>query len=243
MINNINTYSNLFNTNTSTSTSTSEVDDIISDYKKEQITAAESTNSSNTNLYLSSKAQKISAISNEFFSDAGLSFVDVDSLKERIYQLGLISKEEYSRLTQTELSDEEKITSNDMSTTGVTHYIGGFLTRLDAGDTENTEGETDKEPKEESESIIALREALTTAKTIIADVDKAKADPKFKESLVNSMALIKETINASAFEKMPLDDKVGLSKVYETLELVDKISPQRLTNEKLNKYMEVSFDY
>ncbi len=94
----------------------------------------------------------------------------------------------------------------------------------------------------EGESLIALKEALSTAKNILADVEKAKADPKFKESLANAISLVKETINTNAFEVMPLDDKVGLGKVYQALEIVDKILPQRLSNDKLNRYIQVALD-
>tara|TARA_R110001583_G_scaffold183179_2_gene341733 strand:+ start:399 stop:578 length:180 start_codon:yes stop_codon:yes gene_type:complete len=53
--------------------------------------------------------------------------------------------------------------------------------------------------------------------------------------------LLKETIEAPSFEKIPLDDKISVSKVYQPLEIVDQLSPQRLNNDKLNKYMDLAF--
>ena len=53
--------------------------------------------------------------------------------------------------------------------------------------------------------------------------------------------LLKETIEAPSLEKIPLDDKISVSKVYQPLEIVDQLSPQRLNNDKLNKYMDLAF--
>lgn len=242
MINNINTYSSLFNTNASTTTSSSsEVDDIVAAYKQ-KMAASEQPELSNENLYLSTRSQKIYSISQEFFSQGSLNFDDIDSLKERVYQLGLISKQEYAGLTNTELSEGELAAADALPSQNIANFIGDFLKRLDETDAGKVENTNDSEPAEESETLVALKGALTTAQTILADVEDAKTQADFKESLASTLSFLKETINANAFEKMPLDDKVGLSKVYQSLEIVDKISPQRLSNDKLNRYLEVSLE-
>ncbi|WP_286270161.1 hypothetical protein [Thalassotalea hakodatensis] len=242
MINNINNYSHFFSGNTTNSSST-EVDEIIASHKSPQETATSTVENSQSHLFLSSKAQKINAISNEFFTGNDMSFDDIDALKTRAYQLGLINKEEYGQLSNTEYSAEEIQASKDLSTTGIAHYITDFLQRLDdsdAGKTENATANDQEDNTEESDALVALKSALTNAKKIIEDVESEKANPEFKATLIDTISVLKDTINASAFEKMPLDDNVGLTKVYQTLEIVDKISPQRLTNEKLNRYMSVS---
>lgn len=243
MINNINLFNSLFNTGSAIPSNTSEVDEIVAAHKEDTSTSVQNTSSNSSNLYLSSRSQKISSLSNEFFGQGGLNFDDVDSLKERVYQLGLISKEEYANLTHTELSDEELAASKDVSSQNIASFIGSFLERLDAIDVKAvTNADNDEEPEEESETLTALKSALSQAKTILIDVEEAKKSPEFKESLTSSLSLLKEVINTNAFEIMPLDDKVGLSKVYQALEIVDKISPQRLTNDKVNRYMQVAFE-
>ncbi|WP_076420380.1 hypothetical protein [Colwellia sp. UCD-KL20] len=243
MINNINLFNSLFNTGSAIPSNTSEVDEIVAAHKQDTSTSVQNTSSNSSNLYLSSRSQKISSLSNEFFGQGGLNFDDVDSLKERVYQLGLISKEEYANLTHTELSDEELAASKDVSSQNIASFIGNFLERLDAIDVKAvTNADNDEEPEEESETLTALKSALSQAKTILIDVEEAKKSPEFKESLTSSLSLLKEVINTNAFEIMPLDDKVGLSKVYQALEIVDKISPQRLTNDKVNRYMQVAFE-
>ncbi|XPF93680.1 hypothetical protein ACM9HF_16890 [Colwellia sp. RE-S-Sl-9] len=246
MINNINLFNSLFNTGPALSSNTSEVDDIVAAHIQDVTVNTEDTSSDSPNLYLSTRAQKISSLSNEFFGQGGLNFEDVDSLKERVYQLGLISKEEYANLTHTQLSDEELAASKDLSSQNLASFIGDFLERLNAANVDEVvnadNADNDEETEEESETLTALKSALSQAKTILIDVEEAKKDPEFKESLTNSLSLLTEVINTNAFEIMPLDDKVGLSKVYQALEIVDKISPQRLTNDKLNRYMQVAFE-
>ena len=243
MINSLNTYSTLLNSASSASTSTSntsEVDNIIEEYKASSAESEAVSKINDSNLYLSSRAQKINAISNEFFSNDALDFNDVEALKERVYQLGLISKNEYSTLTNS--SSETESSENDNQAESIVDFIGSLLERLENDDNESIEtDDLTSAPEEESAALTALIKALESAKYIISDVEEAKRGSDFKANLQDTLLLLKETIEAPSFEKIPLDDKVSLSKVYQTLEIVDQLSPERLNNEKLNKYMDLSF--
>ena len=243
MINSLNTYSTLLNSASSASTSTSntsEVDNIIEEYKAGSAESEAVSKINDSNLYLSSRAQKINAISNEFFSNDALDFNDVEALKERVYQLGLISKNEYSTLTNS--SSETESSENDNQAESIVDFIGSLLERLENDDNESIEtDDLTSAPEEESAALTALIKALESAKYIISDVEEAKRGSDFKANLQDTLLLLKETIEAPSFEKIPLDDKVSLSKVYQTLEIVDQLSPERLNNEKLNKYMDLSF--
>ena len=243
MINSLNTYSTLLNSASSASTSTSntsEVDNIIEEYKAGSAESEAVSKINDSNLYLSSRAQKINAISNEFFSNDALDFNDVEALKERVYQLGLISKNEYSTLTNS--SSETESSENDNQAESIVDFIGSLLERLENDDNESNEtDDLTSAPEEESESLSALIKALESAKITISNVEEAKSAPDFKANLQDTLSLLKETIESPSFEQIPLDDKVSLSKVYQTLEIVDQLSPQRLNNEKLNKYMDLAF--
>jgi len=246
MINNLNTYSSLANL-TSTSalssgvTGTSDVDSIIAEYKESTEESVAVDNNQNS-LYLSNRAQKINAISKEFFSGDSLDFSDVESLKERVYQLGLISKDEYTKLTKDSSTADVSSAGNENSVAGLTDFMGDLITRLQTDDNEdNAEETTDSENEARSESLATLIATLESAKTIITNVEDAKREPDFKATLQATIATLKSTIEDPAFDKIPLDDKVGLSKVYQTLEIVDQLSPQRLNNEKINKYIDLSF--
>jgi hypothetical protein len=242
MINNINLYSSLFNTHLPTSSGTSEIDEIIAAHKQESQVNKQDQSSGETNLFLSTKAQKINSLSNEFFNQGGLNFDDIDALKERVYELGLISKQEYAHLTNTELTNEELEASKDVSSQNIAHFVGDFLKRLNESEADKADKADEEEPYEENEKLTALKEALSKAQSILTNVEQAKTDPKYKESLTNAIALVKETISTDAFKLMSLDDKVGLSKVHQALEIVDKISPQQLSNDKLNRYIQVALD-
>lgn len=242
MLNNINNYSSLLNssTNSASTTSKSEIDSIIEQHKENTTEQVAGNTLNQNNLYLSSKAQKINALSNEFFNGATLNFNDVESLKERAYQLGLISQNEYAKLTNTTTKTESEVTEIEDPTTALTDFIGDLLKRLQSSEDEENQ-DTDNATEQPSEALNALISALEGAKEIIANIEEAKQESDFKDKLQNTLGLLKETIEAPSFEKVPLDDKVGLSKVYQALEIVDQLTPQRLTNEKLNKYIDLSF--
>ena len=238
MLNNINSYSSLINT-PSTNTSTSEIDSIIAQHKESTAEQTASVTTNQNSLYLSSRAQKINALSKEFFSGDSLKFDDVESLKERVYQLGLISKDEYAKLTNTSSDIDTNTLNTDNSTLGLTEYMGNLITRLQAD--ENNDASDPESEEQRNETLSILIKALESAKAIISDVEEAKRETDFKESLQATLSTLKDTVENPAFEKIPLDDKVGLSKVYQTLEIVDQLSPQRLNNAKLNKYIDLSF--
>lgn len=242
MLNNINNYSSLLNssTNSASTTSKSEIDSIIEQHKENTTEQVAGNTLNQNNLYLSSKAQKINALSNEFFNGATLNFNDVESLKERAYQLGLISQNEYAKLTNTTTKTESEVTEIEDPTMALTDFIGDLLKRLQSSEDEENQ-DTDNATEQPSEALNALISALEGAKEIIANIEEAKQESDFKDKLQNTLGLLKETIEAPSFEKVPLDDKVGLSKVYQALEIVDQLTPQRLTNEKLNKYIDLSF--
>lgn len=241
MINSVNTYNHLFNTGSTSSSSASEIDSIITEHQQSN-TTVEQEEVISPNLYLSTRSQKISALSAEFFSAGALNFTDVNALTERVYQLGLISKQDYANLTDAELAPDVLEREKEISSQNLALYIDDFLQRLDESDAGKEEHFDNDIAEEESETLIALMNALSTAKTILTNVETAKKEDDFKESLASSLSILKQTIHADSFEKMPLDDKVGLSKVYQALEIVDKISPQRLSNDKLNRYMEFSLE-
>jgi len=234
MINNINSYNANYNLNSSSSSS--EIDGIIDAHKKSTVTTSESTLNVNENLYLSSRATKIHALSTEFFSNGAIRFDDVNALKESAYQLGLISKQEYAHLTNTEPTAKDSSLNEEISSQTLASFAGNFIERLDATDANESDAEKD------SDSILVFKEALTTAKTILSNVDMAKNSSNFKESLTSALSTLRETISADSFEIIPLDDKVGISKVYQALEIVDKISHNRLSNAKVNQYLQVSFN-
>jgi hypothetical protein len=238
VINNLGLYSSTFNNNSTVAQkNTDEIQALTEKYSEKSVQSEETSNIADS-LFLSSKAQKINAISNEFFSGAELTFDDLDKLKEKLYQFGLISKGDYASLASDVVNESSSKENEIISTTTLNSFIGDFLERLNKKD-EDEKVEGDDEVNE-SETIVALTEALNTGKDILANVEEQKHKTDFKSSLQESLAFLKETINDKSFSGLPLDDQIGLSKVYQALEIVDNLSPQRLNNDKVNKYIDFS---
>jgi hypothetical protein len=239
VINDLGLYNSAFNNNSTVAHKSHDEIQALTERYNGKIVKSEGAANTVDNLFLSSKAQKINAISSEFFSGAELTFDDIDKLKEKLYQFGLISKNDYASLSSNIVDDSISANNEDISTTTLNSFIGDFLERLNKEDgNENAEG-GDKVNK--SESIVALTKVLNVAKDIFANVEEQKNKGDFKSSLQNSLALLKETISDKSFSGLPLDDQIGLSKVYQGLEIVDNLSPQRLSNDKVNKYIDLSF--
>ena len=55
------------------------------------------------NLILSSRSQKLNAISNEFFSQGNFTQIDSTALIERVHEYGLMNDDEYEQLTSNSL--------------------------------------------------------------------------------------------------------------------------------------------
>lgn len=239
MINNLGLYNSTFNSNSTVSQQNTTEIQTITEKHAESIAKSEEPTVVDNSLYLSSRAQKINAISSEFFSGAELTFDDVGALKEKLYQFGLISKGEYASLSGATAEANTNEASEATSTTTLTNFLGDFIERLNKDDSdENTDSD---EAVTESETIVALTGALTSAKEILNNVEEQKQQTDFKSSLKDALDLLKETINDESFEKLPLDDKIGLSKVHQALEIVDRLSPQRLNNDKVNQYIKLSY--
>ena len=239
MINNLGLYNATFNSaSTVSQQNTAEIQAITEKHTENSVKNEEPAAVDNS-LYLSSRAQKINAISSEFFSGAELTFDDVGALKEKLYQFGLISKGEYATLSGSSAQGTTNEASESTSTTTLTNFLGDFIERLNKDDSDE---DTDSDDEvTESETIVALTGALTSAKEILKNVEEQKQQPDFKSSLKDALTLLKETINDESFEKLPLDDKIGLSKVHQALEIVDRLSPQRLNNDKVNQYIKLSY--
>ena len=243
MINNLGLYSAEYtNNSTVAQKNTPEIQAIIEQHAENSVKSESSAGIATNNLFLSSRAQKINAISSEFFSGAQLTLDDVGKLKEKLYQFGLISEGDFAALTGGRVNEENSEASEKMSTTSLTSFIGDFLERLNAEDAEEENKDTEGEDVvTESETVVALTGALNTAKEILANVEEQKHKSDFKSSLQGALALLKDTINDKSFVGLPLDDQIGLSKVQQALEIVDHLSPQRLNNNKVNQYIELSF--
>ncbi|MFT5755963.1 MAG: hypothetical protein ACI9LM_000675 [Alteromonadaceae bacterium] len=238
MINNKPWFNPIYTTNTNARTHSDLSSQAIDG--QQSSTAVDKNNSPETspqkNLHLSSRAEKLSALSNEFFKSGALTSADVDSLVERTYEFGFISKAEYLKLSENSVTDEVNTQPEKTSTLTLIDYISIFKERLDNLDDQ----ELEQASPEEKESLAAMKKALTSAQSILTDVEQAKLLPTFKTDLQDTITIFKDIIASDAFNTMALDDKVNLTNIAKTLDIVDQLSPQRLNNKKVNQYIDIS---
>ena len=233
VVNSINGYGNFSASNTGVS---SKVQNIIDEHNenkaKKEGKAAEIKNS---DVFLSSRAQRISLLNTEFFRGGSLTNTDVNKLVERVYEFGLISKEDYSRLSGKSLDQQP---SAKAETTKLVDFIDDFSARLTKSEKDDIG--KDKQDTAGSKTVEKLTEALQQAKVILADVEQAKKQDNFKNLINQSITTLREVIDSSAFNKIPIDDRASLTNLGRSLEVIDKLSPQRLTNAKVNRYLDIS---
>ena len=237
----INNYS-LFNANHTANTNTRTSNDFSNQVVGEKHSSNTIDRNDTTavvpqiNLHLSSRAEKLNALSNEFFKGSSLTAVDVNSLVERTYELGFISKNEYLKLSENTVSEEVDNRIEKTSTATLIDYINEFKERLDKLDNEVLE----QASLEERDSLAAMKKSLDSAQSILSDVEEAKLLPNFKSDLEDTILIFKDIISSQAFNAMALDDKVNLTNITKTLEIVNQLSPQRLNNKKVNQYIDIS---
>ncbi len=229
MINGINSYQNYENTNSNSITATTKDKPSSTSNQSTEVSAP----SFQASLYLSTKAQKLNALNNEFFKSG--SAIDINALAERVYQYGLISKSEYEHFNGAEIS-ESGIQEPEVTTTeSLVNFIHQFQEKID-----KTLETPDEYEEEEKNLFTVLTEALNTAATVLKDIEKSKNEPDFKQSIKQAITALKEAIRTEPFGRLTLDDQVDIVKITKSLDIIDKITPQRLTNDKINRYLDIS---
>ncbi|WDE13154.1 hypothetical protein [Thalassomonas haliotis] len=202
------------------------------------IARQENTAAAGNKLFLSSRAEKVNAISSEFFKKGALTLADVDKLVERAYEYGLISKADYSHLAKTGESEQSQEAETQTLTASLAGFIENFQQRFNSvdADAQSAEGS----PAEPSDTEIEMNKALTSARTILSDIEQAKKADNFQQSLSHAIATLTEVVQSDSFSQLPLDDRVGLSKTVQALEVVDKLTPQKQNNKFINRYLDIS---
>lgn len=185
----------------------------------------------NGNLSLSTRAQKLSAITSEFFSGKPVASIDTAKLIDRVYEYGLISQKEYASLNDKPQGVDDAVVVEPTSTQSLSQFLDRFNERLSG--IEGYQDSTDS-------TVVALKQALDHASIIFNDIEQAKKAPDFKSTLADTKETLTKLLNSEEFRAMPLDDKVDMSNVIKTLDVIDKISLKRLDNPMVNKYINIA---
>lgn len=229
MLNTINTTSTPLSQTYSGVTSTESVDSDAASTATEQAAAA----SNDDDISLSTRAQKFSAIDNEFFRGDSLTSADIKTLVVRLHEYGLITSTEYSMLKGEDdtASETDADAVSEMMTQTLISYIDDLEQSLSVRDETDTFG---------SVGIDELQSALGSARTIINDVASAKTKSDFKQTVNENNKTLMDVVASPEFSTMSTDEQATLNEIVKTLTVIDKLSLDQITNSSVSKYVAIS---
>ena len=227
MINTVNTTSTPLSQNYSGVTSTESVDSESAPTTTEQVAST----SSDEDLSLSTRAQKFSAIDNEFFSGGHLTSEDIKTLVVRLHEYGLITNTEYSTLKGEESTSNDSEDVSEKLTQTLISYIDEVEQSLSVRDETDTFG---------SVGIDEFQSALSSARTIISDVATAKTKSDFKQTVNENNKTLMEVTGSQEFSTLSTEEQAVLNEVVQTLTVIDKLSLDQITNSSVSKYVAIS---
>jgi len=125
-------------------------------FEATQTTIAEKTEiPTSSNLSLSTRSQKLNAISSEFFNGKAFSSIDTTKLIDRVYEYGLISKSEYNTLNESTQNEGDSEAQESTSTASLQQFIDQFKERM---------GKVDGFDQSTQESVVALKPSTSLTK-------------------------------------------------------------------------------
>ncbi|MCG7530361.1 hypothetical protein MHM98_03175 [Psychrobium sp. MM17-31] len=180
-------------------------------------------------LKLSSRSQKLHAISEQFFSHGNFTQIDTKALIEKVHEYGLISDGEYQSLTGSSLFKSKfSQQKEDEKPTSLVDYLRDIKKAVD-------KSEDGANP---SAKNIALSSGLEKAMTILSDVEKAKTSDTFKQDINHAQSELTKLANSESFSKLGSGYQQAVKSTSAALEIIEKISPQRLSNPFVNRYLD-----
>jgi len=224
-------YNSLGSTSATLNSSNQQVTDVskaeaindVSTEKKTEIGAGESLN-------LSTRSQKLHAISEEFFAQNNFTNIDTTALTQRAHEYGLISDNEYSTLANSSWFNKvEDNTDTESEEISLLDHLQNVKHKLD---------ESGENSEDNDNGIIA--DGISHAISILSDVETAKLSPTFKEDMNNAIAQLSILSESDAFSSLDTAEQGAIESSAATLGIIDTISPQRLANPFVNRYIEFS---
>lgn len=212
-------YNSLASTNTALAKNNDQIANLnnveaANDVSKEKTSAV----GAGENLVLSSRSQKLNAISNEFFSQGNFTQIDSTALIERVHEYGLMNDDEYEQLTSNSLFQS--------ADTGEEPY--NLIDHL-----ENIKGKLS-----DTDEHKALSDGITGAITILSDVETAKLSPTFKQDISHAISQLSELSNDELYDTLENEEQQTIQSSATSLSIIDRISPQRLSNPFVNRYLD-----
>jgi len=184
----------------------------------EKNAAIDNTSDIQHGVELSTRAQKIQKLNEEFFPAGPQSVKITPAFIERLKEYGFISSDEASKLSPSVASSDE----GPANTLGeLSHFIDLFSSEVKASDPENS-----------------LITTLQKAKSIINNFDGSK--PSSMASDIKTVtAELNQYSKSTEAQTLSNDDKSSLDQLELALKIADKLNPENLSSSKINDYLSV----
>lgn len=181
-----------------------------------------------SDIVVSSRAQKLQALSSEFFA-GGVSSTDINALKERAYEYGLITQRQFDSLG----TSSSVVLNEDNTTQSLADELNKVKLQIEKRNKEV--------PEDERQDVSSVTNVLTNAATILSDPEEAITNEQFKQQIASSIKELNDIIESDTFGNLPLSERVSITNSASALSVIESLAPRNLTNDKLNKYLANSF--
>lgn len=187
-----------------------------------------STRLDGSDIVVSSRVKKLQALASEFFA-GGVASADIAALKERAFEYGLISQQQFNSLTvPSSQNEEEEQTSQSLA---------DELNKVKA----QIEKRNNQVPEDERQDVSSVTSVLTSAANILTDPEEAITNEQFKSQIASAIKDLNGIIDSDTFGNLPLNERVSITNSASALSVIESLAPRNLSNDKLNKYLANSF--
>ena len=170
------------------------------------------------NIELSTRAQKIQKLSEEFFPAGPQSLKITPAFIGRLNEYGFLSEDEAKELSSSAISDEDGSTPN-------LEELSVFVDRF-----------SDQIKKEDPKS--KLVSTLEKSKYILDNLDRSSAS-FMAFDIKTVVSELEQYRNSEAAERLSNDDGASLNQLEAALKIADKLNPENLSSREVSHYLSV----
>ena len=180
-----------------------------------------------SDIVVSSRAQKLKALSDEFFAGNGLTGGNVSALTERAYEYGLLSQTQYTSLSN-------GVASNTVQTPNPTSQsLSEQLEQV----SQELEKRNKEVPEEERQDVSSITNILNRAAGILVDPETAITKEQFSQDIANTIQDLKVIVDSDTFGNLPVAERTAITNSASALSTIEALAPRNLTNNKVNQYL------
>ncbi len=177
------------------------------------------TTDATSNVEISTRAQKIQALNEEFLSGGPQSLVITTEFIERLEEYGFITSEQATNFATT-LSDDD--TEDHQTVSGLSNFLEDYIDKITQSDSANN----------------TLIEALQNAQTVLDNFNT----PNEQSKSINIVQVSQQLKNhiAGANGQLSESEKQALTQVTSALDIANVLTPGKNNTAQINSYLSLS---